>query len=400
MTRVMVQMTAIVQLWTLGCQGQEIGSLVDGGVSFDASLSDGGVLFGDPFDPVSVAERHAVAICDFRRRCLPVLSEFDRDGERCLSDNKDILVATYLAHERVIQAGRAAYSQRGLDSCVRAYAEATCSEFAREDACSAMFVGNAGAGTGCGAQIECAAGLYCSAADGECGQCKPYLGPGASCLDDTGLIGLCEPGFMCDAGTCVSQSQPKGAACGTRETGLCSGALQCVGAEEGVCTEADGRVGAACSIEAVVSCNVYVGTQCGPAGLCERITWVQAGAACGSSTPTRLCVPGTYCNETSCVALPDLGEACLLGYCGLGAYCSSGKCAEQHKDGEACVNDGRRCFRSATGALICDAEDTKRECGDTAIPPGVLCMRSDPCRGPSECISGSCSAMSMRTDCR
>lgn len=394
----------LVIAWQLvgvvGCVAQDERVAMDGGSLVDAMVA----VASDPFEPVSVASQHAVAICDFKSRCMPVLGDIDPGGVKCISEQREILVAAYLANERAIRVGRAGFSQRGFEECIRGYTEANCEEFARADACLSMFVGVGASGAPCGGQIECAAGLYCSAVDGECGQCKPYLRPGASCADDTGVLnGLCEPGFMCNARTCVSRSQPKGAACGTRETGLCSGALQCVGAEAGVCTEPDGRVGAVCSVESVESCNMYEGTQCGVGALCERIRWVQAGAACGPSTRTQLCVPGTYCNGTSCVALPEVGEPCvrLLGLCGAGAYCdATGLCAQQVQEGGACVSDGRQCFRSATGALFCNQFDTSMQCADTAMQRSVSCTTSDPCRGPSVCVSGSCRAVSIRTDCR
>lgn len=164
--------------------------------------------------------------------------------------------------------------------------------------------------------------------------------------------------------------------------GACSENAQCESAEgqrvrcdQGVCTietstpsMGDGphaKLGEPCASTCTNSANG--GWGCTNAGnsapTIDASCWTDEGLYCG--------------NAGSCVAVPNLGEACALSnYCPMGAYCSGGTCVAQLSSG-SCASNTSACSASS----YCDT--TSQQCTPKKSDGSA-------CDQDSECLGGDC----------
>ncbi|MFO0745570.1 MAG: hypothetical protein U1F43_07840 [Myxococcota bacterium] len=165
---------------------------------------------------------------------------------------------------------------------------------------------------------------------------------------------------------CAPTEGEIGATCGTLDTGICRGHLQCVGPLEGPFTCArPAAAGATCDKSGVApDCDLSAIAVCGEAKTCVALAVVGPPSACGEAGPGNLCNAASRCDTASgkCVALGVAGSACDEDFrrCGAGFYCpAAGTCAEQKADGATCQADGECrsgfCIDATCGPFRADA---------------------------------------------
>ncbi len=290
---------------------------------------------GDPVDVASVASRFAQAQCGFIQRCEPANLQFRRQQvSDCVAEETARLLSIYGAYARSVQLGYSSFSRSQLDACVAALGTRDCDfGVGGVPACDAMFTGLRQAGQGCALADECTTGLYCDAAPGQCGLCRARAGVGVDCSQ-----ALCRESDVCvNAGAqtiCVpfaDLNQP----CGTIQTGLCRGQLQCVG---GTCRRPAGS-GQTCDPmqSTAADCNIFRNLICDQ-GSCTTFSFVGPGGTC---TPPTLCDDRAICNQGTgnCDAAPSVGQACQADRCGPGAVCVNAVCRALTGPGSSCSGD-------------------------------------------------------------
>jgi hypothetical protein len=193
-----------------------------------------------------------------------------------------------------------------------------------------------GGGTPCdtGQPGACAAGLNECSATGL--TCKAVVQPGVEkcngvdddCNGKTDDGDLCQPGFVCDRGTCVTTCNGSEFPCPGTE--VCKDGY-CVDSECEAVTCAEGTVcvagvckapcdGIACPSPTVCRVGVCVdpcaGVECAPGSHCEGGICL-ASCDCSPCATGAACDPATErCVEPSCVGIPcDPGTRCVGGKC-------------------------------------------------------------------------------------
>jgi hypothetical protein len=328
---------------------------------------DGGVLMGDPFNAQQLASQLSAAACAYRTRCEPAIYAFTGENEAaCISETTANILATWNAYSQAVTAGRLAFNQAGFTSCVQAYNSSDCITGLPSGACGDMFRGNRPAGVGCSLSVECAQGNFCAVqALGQCGQCTPLAQIGQACDQAP-----CVPGSDCfvvdqqGSTQCLSVTIAENQMCGTVQTGLCQGLLQCVGPGMGpfTCRRPAGA-GQTCdpNLEANPTCNIYQNQVCDPANtMCTMVSFVGVGQTCSA---IQQCNSTGFCNDPgmtgmgTCNALPGAGQTCQV--IGQDEICA---------DGFACVN------------RVCTA----------LAAQGQTCQTSNDCAGAYYCVNSVC----------
>lgn len=331
-------------------------------------IVDGGTLPpSDDFDPATLSSALAEAICNYRDACEPVFAGYaGATHASCVAETTARVRAQYDALVPLIPARRVAFDQDGFDACVASFtgAIADCDLGVDARACDAIFLGVTPVGAPCSADPECgSAGTCVPDTTGGCTTCRRRAQLGESCEDTT-----CVSGASClaagAAGTlCVATTVALGATCGTIETGLCRGQLQCVGETTFTCAR-PAAPGEVCDETGVMAtCGIYQGQACDAGGHCVALTFGDTGTPCGEAGPATLCKETHYCDSGlgSCQPLPGDGVACRDGACTPGAYCDgAGTCRTEKASGATCGAD--------------------LECGE-----------------PLYCIGGTCGALAYET---
>ena len=346
-----------------GSDGPDGGGGDGAGAGDAAPIADAGELpASDPFDPATLSAALATAVCDFRDTCEPVfLAYLGTTHEACLAETAASIRAQYDALAPLITDPRVAFSQAGFDRCIAAYEGGltACALGVDPRECDAIFLGVTPDGAPCSASEECGADGACFPdATGGCSTCRARGAVGESCADTA-----CVAGADClDAGpgpTCIANTLAVDAPCGTIETGLCRGRLQCVGTGDALTCELPAATGAACDLTGVTAdCDIYQSEACDAGGHCVALTLGEVDAPCGEAAPTTLCKAAFTCDfpANQCRPLPADGSPCDDGACAPGAYC-----------------DGTTCH--------------------TRKPSGTSCGDDDECTAPLFCVDGSCGAL-------
>jgi len=196
-------------------------------------------------------------------------------------------------------------------------------------------------------QSNCAQGLVCM------GQCqKPCTGPsfpleqGAACADDTGSLGFCTLGHLCDPDTQTCLPLPP--------------------------------VGSPClqyQCEAGAFCDTTVTSP-----ICKAL--IADGQPC---TAAQLCASMT-CTDGVCTPLPGEGEACLNGYvCAKGFGCDNAVCKPLPGKNQSCLTGGVAMCQEglACGAKLCSMSGTSsypecQACADPQTCMARVCIAPPP----------------------
>ncbi|HVZ71134.1 MAG TPA: hypothetical protein VHJ20_02060 [Polyangia bacterium] len=284
--------------------------------------------------------------------------------------------------------------------------------------CSAGACNNA-----CNSDGDCASGTYCTGVGGVCAAkkangaaCNPAAPNQCAfghCVDgvccDTACTGSC---VSCSTGTCtnvpVNQPDPRlgcadqgATSCGTN--GLCDGngscqsyapATQCSPAvcPTGMATKTlPGTCATGACMATTASCAPY---KCGTGGNC-------AGSCAGDGD----CVPGYYCNGTTCTATKDLGATCAKN-----SECTAGQCVENVCCGSAacpkcqsCAIPGSAGTCTNVGAGSSDPTNTCKDLGTMGCLTDGLCDGFGACEfygGGTMCAAATCSGQSTATSDR
>jgi hypothetical protein len=319
--------------------------------------SSGEVDGGAPPLQVSLDElpdAFAEAICGALLDCVgPSKLRELTEREDCESTVGAELRAKDFAYmDEAIAAGHVLYDPAQLPACSAGIRALGCDVLTRNfpDVCVEVLEGNIAIGGECAITAECEGTAFCTRGDRCPSTCQPLLDAGDECTDD----GQCGDDLACLAGTCGALSVD-GEPCAGDSGKACALGLSCVGStdtEAGTCEpNADVQVrdaGEACTPGGTL-CKE--GLSCvfdGGAGFhCEAA--VESGEACHLGLPGQ-CPSDEYCDTTeitepgTCRALPDAGEACVLGdLCLGGNTCvldgSTGTCQSIADNGEACDSD-------------------------------------------------------------
>ena len=275
---------------------------------------------------------------------------------------------------------------------------------ATNDECAETCIGGictdaSGTGASCdlGDDLDCAVGNVCD--DGTChlangqacttndecagtcigGICTDASGTGASC--DLGDDLDCEPGNVCDDGTCHLAN---GQACTTNDECVNT----CIG---GLCTDASGT-GASCDLGDDLDCAV--GNVCDD-GTCHLAN----GQACTTNDEcAETCIGGICTDASGTAGSCDLGDDLD---CAAGNVCDGGTC--HLANGEACTTNDE-CAETCIGGICTDASGTGASCdlgddldcaagnvcddGTCHLANGQACTTNDECAGT--CIGGIC----------
>lgn len=308
---------------------------------------DSGTNNNTQFDLNAVSAQYASSLCGYQTRCQPLFRQIATESQ-CITDNTEFLREDLGFLEAAITAGRITYSKAQLDACTAAIATADCAlDFPA--ACDQIFTGTQPANAACFTSAECAGGHYCDGVSvGGCGTCKPYAARDADCSEIP-----CGDGLDCfNTGganpVCLPVNLGENAPCGTIQTGLCQGGLQCVGPEMGSTCQRAAGANAACDpmVTTGPDCDIYAGHTCNN-GMCVNVSLAGLNEQCGGTT---LCREG-YCPQTTmtCTALPGAGQPCIQDTCNQDAYCGeTDSCLPLKPEGTACEGSFQ-----CTGDLYC-----------------------------------------------
>jgi hypothetical protein len=169
-------------------------------------------------------------------------------------------------------------------------------------------------GAACGSDSDCQS-LLCSK-KGECGTCTPRDGRGASCVTSRD----CEPGFLCNQGTCDVALAP-GSACDANAP-RCPGTIYCV---NGQCKPLGGE-GSSCDL--VQGCDEAHGIHC-VNSICAATTLRGEGESCSTAVEAQ-CRGGLFCSggaQRTCAVAAAAGEDCTTRLCKKPLVCLSGACS-------------------------------------------------------------------------
>lgn len=323
--------------------GQDASTPRDTGTAIDSGTPDSGVgapdtgpmMQGDPFTPSALIGPFGSALCDYRARCQPALYSFDRTTRNdCIIEQTTRFGTIWAAYSQSIQAGRTAFRQSVFNTCLAQIGTSDCA-LGVPSACDTFLEGLRTVNQGCSLFDECGAGTYCDAAPATCGTCRQRTANGGNC----GSTQCLENSVCATAGTqqiCVP-SNGLNAACGTIQSGLCSGQMQCV---NGTCQRPAGN-GATCDAMQTTApdCDIFQNSRC-INGTCGTLSWVGPGASCDPAGTTAcdnrgLCDGGTL----MCIARPNFGAACSDQMpCADGLYCNNGTCASLTGNGGSCTS--------------------------------------------------------------
>jgi hypothetical protein len=226
--------------------------------------------------------------------------------------------------------GRVRFNSDMISSCTSEMSSMDCDLGQTFDSpCARIAEGLQPAASGCFMTAECEPGLYCKRVSGvgSGGTCSPPAAIGEDC---TVTDGACERDSVCaqaEGGIfrCVANDRGEGEDCGTADTGICRGSLQCVGADggPGTCMRPVKTAGGACdeSLASNPDCDLGNNLAC-TSGQCATVTaWHRAGQSCSA---TEQCDVQSYCPSggNTCTALPAAGGDCGdSGACNSSAYC-------------------------------------------------------------------------------
>jgi hypothetical protein len=333
----------------------------------DTDEPDLGPLVSDPFDAEATAQALAQAICQTRATCQPVLTTYlPESPAECEATVGAVVGGTHAAMVPLIAAGRVGFSQSAFDACLAAHvaARADCVIGLEPGACDRYFEGRTPRGGACSSSYECMPTSWCRASKvGGCGVCRARAGVGADCASD-----VCEVGMECipfGAGSvCIPGTAGLGAACGTIESGLCRGKLQCIGDASATCAR-PAASGEACDPSGIQpDCDIYVAETCGADKTCVPLTVVAPPETCGETALDHLCNSGSRCDTATakCVSRPKTGEACSDSQpCQPDDYCAANnRCTPEAGLGSPCTSDLQckdhlYCIDSQCSALRFDA---------------------------------------------
>jgi MYXO-CTERM domain-containing protein len=217
-----------------------------------------------------------------------------------------------------------------------------------------------GGGEACdtGLQGACSLGRTDCAAEGTTGMCRPIITPGPELCDNVdndcnGMVdegeGLCDPGQVCDKGTCVG-------ACGTGEfrsdPGFTCKTGHCI---EDACADKVCEAGQACR-----------------------------GGVCMNACDGVVCPGGEECQLGRCV------DPCKAVTCTGGKVCERGLCVSDCscrgcKDGLVCGADGK-CSDPKCVGVMCGAGERCEAGACVDLCAGVICP------GGGACVNGACQA--------
>lgn len=233
-------------------------------------------------------------------------------------------------------------------ACATAIGSESCEDFFDNIIPTACIpaAGTIGSGDACGANAQCES-TFCSVTkDTICGACADLPMAGVSCAvnADCGRNLVCVKDAGATAGSCAAPVT-KGGPC--LRAGECTAGTACVGAKpaqnmKGTCQAQGTMVGAACDAKrtTLADCDKHLGLYCSPAGMCEDISFVDAGMPCG------IVGAGMSATEVGCTG----GALCVIPN-----GTTQGTCVAPAADGAAC-------------------DDTK----------------GPPCMDPSKCVAGKC----------
>ena len=339
----------------------DAGATADAGTAADAGTTADAGTMSDPFDPATVAAAYSAADCASRTRCSPATGMFlNQSEQQCATERSAALTIEYNAIANAIAAGRVTFSQTQLDACIAALGASDCDRGLDLGVCD-PFTGQQGNGDACYFAGECADGFFCAIASfGSCGSCQPEAPIGGSCA-----AAPCVDGARCfnvgGMNTCLDVTLDENASCGTSQTGLCRGRLQCIinAAQTAASCTRPAANGAACATTSQVTpnCNSLAGDIC-VNGTCQTVSF---GGVGGSCNPPSQCDSSGVCNAGNlmCAARPTAGQPCAAGACADDHYCDAQDfCQSNLQQGAAC-NAGETCGTGlvcigAPGAQTCE----------------------------------------------
>jgi hypothetical protein len=300
----------------------------------------------------------AAASCAFVARCEPARLDFANESiDDCVARQQASLAAQFAAVGDAMAAGHVEFVAEDYDACEAAFAAADCD--LGVEPCDYLR-GLRTEGQACSLSAECASGLFCDAAPNTCGVCRSVGAVGEACSDV-----VCVAHARCllvgaDA-LCIAADLGEGAPCGTVETGVCRGHLQCIGtnptcqrpAEPGqTCDELE---------ETAPSCDVLDGFVC-ENQTCSQATFNPPGGSCAGASSCDVdgrCDLGT----SFCRAFPGAGEDCYFGQCALGHFCdATNDCQPQVGQGASCEYNG-----ACRANLFCVGSEPARTCQPLAF---------------------------------
>lgn len=351
----------------------------------------------------------------------------------------DELGGPYLKLKEAVAKGRVCFDSKAVDDCVQAGLDARASGnwgAAPPPRCREFFVPHQEEGQPCDSQWECAAGLYCKAADGgrlSCGGvCARPLADGEPCtrsercaesshclpVADAGLRCVPPPqvGELCPDGECSS-----GNYCAPQAVGADAGFVDDAGQPAYRCVPR-GTAGAPCDLASRTCADGLLCLAGGTTGPhCAVPPEGQLGDSCGGDLGIE-CGGCLYCageipdlQTGVCLSTSKVGDPCINGECN-GPHLNrcdtaTGTCVLRPRRGEPCHEDaagnvgrsqpgdclylGDYCKRSAPGATgVCTAFPGLGEaCNDTPNL-SMNCTGGTYCKGSlSTTVDGVCAPL-------
>ena len=336
-----------------------------------------------PVDPIAIGDASsqlANAVCEFSTRCdLLELLELVVNEPCGNFIEAQFTEGTLAGVQSAIDAGRVVYNGEAMARCVAELGTTDCTADLENlfRACDAAFEGQQAAGDACEQAAECEGEQACIVSGGCPGRCGPLPLVGEACDTVTG----CDGSAVCFDGECV---MPIGRNGSCRDDSIpCESGLFCktnpifmTSACEPLNTRPVG-LGATCDLNGGPFCASGLSCVAQPPAVVipglpaipefKCLEKVGGDETCYAGAPDQ-CAAGLYCDgfnlddlenldiEGTCVALPNVGEACassLVGdICNVGLVCNGATCAPRQLNGGACtVNE--ECYGGACNNSIC-----------------------------------------------
>jgi hypothetical protein len=258
-----------------------------------------------------------------------------------------------------VNAGLVDYDGAKAQSCLDSFGGLSCDPSLEENRvpnqdCIEAVKGTVADGGACKNSNECVSG---SCALTSCtmaccpGTCDPTP-PAPADIGQSCATTSCVDGAFCNAsGTCAALLAA-GATC--QSDNQCAYGTVCAGATALTCMAPPQKAGDACISRSGSPDCVIEGLYCGAGNKCAA--YKDSGATCDPSNP---CMFDLACNST-CGALPQIGDACPQFQCDGGAYCqidtttgTATTCAALKADGATCAQS------SECDSAFCDTTTTK-----------------------------------------
>lgn len=260
--------------------------------------------------------------------------------------------------------------------------------------CDGVLVGRIASGGACSEAGDCAPGLACTTANGQCpGVCAPLGTHGAAC--DATFV-PCAEGLTCESGRCEPEQVSIGAACVV--SAQCPANSFCDD-DLGACVATRAR-GKACDDDEQCAASDF----CQFADLGDDVV-LEVGACAQRLPPYAACNPliggcveGFACDDArgECVVIPDsAGAPCVADVApcgeGTGLVCDATLCELEPFVGDVCDPAGAPCrfgFCAATdasGVGTCEA----------FLAPAATCSDDAQC-GALACVDGRCARDATR----